>query len=51
MSDGHLEELRRFATDYARRGYSVVPMNGEKQPAVRWKRHQNEPTGPSCIAR
>jgi len=43
LTDISADEMHRFALEYWRRGFSVVPQNGSaKSPAVRWKPYQND---------
>ena len=45
-------DLLTAALDYRRHGLCILPLGGDKKPAVRWKRYQTElPSEPTARER
>ena len=51
ITEGHAADLRVAAMDYARRGWSVVPMTRDKRPAARRERYKTQSASVSNLAR
>jgi hypothetical protein len=46
-----MSDLLESALDYRRRGFCILPLGGDKKPAVRWKRYQTELPTESTVRR